>query len=66
MATLVASVVVKGPWGPDSGGRWSAFLKSVVEQGYLPAGPPMEIWSGDDGKVQTQSTEMRIAVAKAN
>ena len=65
-STLVASVVVKGPWGPDSGGRWSAFLKSVVEQGYLPAGPPMEIWSGDDGKVQTQSTEMRIAVAKAN
>jgi outer membrane lipoprotein-sorting protein len=65
-STLVASVVVNEPWGTDSTGRWSAFLKSVVEQGYLPAGPPMEIWSGEDAKVQTQSTEMRIAVTKAN
>ena len=64
-AAKIASVVVNGPWGPDSTGRWSAFLKSVVEQGYLPAGPPMEIWSGDDAKVQTQSTEMQIAVTKA-
>ncbi len=65
-ATLVASVVVNGPWGTESTGRWSAFLKSVVEQGYFPAGPPMEIWSGDDAKVKSQSTEMRIAVTKAN
>jgi hypothetical protein len=65
-ATLVASVVVRGPWGGDSAVRWGAFLKSVVEQGYLPAGLPMETWSGDDTKVQTQSTEMRIAITKAN
>jgi hypothetical protein len=64
-AAPAASVVVKGPWGADSDARWGAFLKSVVEQGYAPAGPPMEIWSGDDGKVHTQSTEMRIAVSKA-
>ena len=65
-STLVASIVVHEPWGTDSTVRWSAFLKSVVEQGYLPAGPPMEIWSGEESKVRTQSTEMRMAVAKAN
>jgi hypothetical protein len=65
-ATLVASAVVNGAWGTDPGSRWGAFLKSVVEQGYAPAGPPLEIWSGDHAKVQTQSTEMRIPVTKAN
>jgi hypothetical protein len=65
-AAPVASVVVDGAWGANSSARWSAFFKSFIEQGYIPAGPPMEIWSGDDAKVQTQSTEMRIAVTKAN
>ena len=60
-----ASVVVKGPWAKDSDQRWSAFLKSVMEQGYLPAGPAMEIWTGEDGQPASQSTEMRIPVAKA-
>ncbi len=64
-AGLAASVVVKGPWAKDSDQRWSAFLKSVVEQRYLPAGPSMEIWSGEDGQPASQSTEMRIPVAKA-
>ncbi|MFY9724966.1 MAG: hypothetical protein WB579_22040 [Bryobacteraceae bacterium] len=63
---LVASEVVNGPWGTDADARWAAFLKSVVEQGYVPVGPPMEAWSGEDGKAQTQSTEMSIAVTKAN
>jgi outer membrane lipoprotein-sorting protein len=65
-AALAASVVVNGAWGKDSDGRWGAFLKSVVEQGYFPAGPAMEIWSGEDAKPGTQSTEMRIPVTKAN
>jgi outer membrane lipoprotein-sorting protein len=63
---LVANAVVNGPWGKDSDARWAAFLKSVVEEGYVPAGPPMEKCSGEDGKAQTQSTEMTIAVTKAN
>jgi len=62
---LAASVVVKGPWAKDSEQQWAAFLKSVMEQGYLPAGPSMEIWTGEDGQPGTQSTEMRIPVAKA-
>ena len=62
---LTASAVVDGAWAKDSNPRWAAFLKSVVEQGYLPAGPPMEIWSGDDAQPARQSTEMRIPVAKA-
>jgi hypothetical protein len=37
-----------------------------MEQGYLPAGPAMEIWSGEDGKESTQSTVMLMAVTKAN
>jgi hypothetical protein len=67
-AGLAASVVVRRPWGngSDSSGRWGAFLKSVMEQGYLPAGPAMEIWSGEDGKESTQSTVMLMAVTKAN
>ena len=65
-AVLTASVVVKGPWAKDSGPRWAAFLKSVVEQGYVPAGPPMEIWSGNDAHPDAQSTEMRIPVTKAH
>jgi outer membrane lipoprotein-sorting protein len=65
-ATQAASVTVTGPWGKDSSTRWSAFLKSVVEQGYIPAGPPMEIWSGGGADKKPQSTEMRIAVTKPN
>jgi predicted transcriptional regulator YdeE len=65
-AALTASVVVNGPWGKDSNERWGAFLKSVMEQGYVPAGPAMESWSGEDAKPGTQSTEMRIPVTKAN
>jgi outer membrane lipoprotein-sorting protein len=64
-AGLTASVVVNGPWGKDTEVRWGSFLKSVVEQGYVPAGPTMEIWSGDAGQ-GAQSTEMRIPVTKAN
>lgn len=62
-ATTVASAIVPGAWGQDSGSRWATFLKWVVEHGYVPAGPPMEFWSGE---AQTQSTEMRLAVRKAN
>jgi hypothetical protein len=65
-ATQIASATVTGPWGADSNARWSAFLKSVIEQGYIPAGPPMEIWSGGGADKKPQSTEMRIAVTKAN
>ena len=65
-AGLAASVVVNGAWGGDSSGRWGAFLQSVVEQGYMPAGPAMEIWSGEEAKPATQSTEMRMAVTRAN
>ena len=64
-AGLSASAVVSGAWGKDPEARWGAFLKSVVEQGYLPAGPAVEIWSGAEDKPETQSTEMRIPVAKA-
>ena len=64
-AGLAASVVVNGPWGNDFYGRWAAFLKSVVEQGYAPAGQPMAVWSGDDAMEKSQSTEMRIPVTKA-
>ena len=64
-ATPVASLVVSGPWGQGSTSRWASLFRWVVEHGYVPAGPPMEIWSGEDGQPQTQSTEMRIAVAKA-
>jgi hypothetical protein len=59
----VASLVVSGPWGQDSANRWANMFGWVVEHGYMPAGPPIEIWSGEDGQPQTQSTEMRIAVA---
>jgi outer membrane lipoprotein-sorting protein len=64
-AELAASKVVSGPWGQDSDVHWAAFLRWVVEQGYVPSGPPMEIWTGKDAQPQTQSTEMRIAVTKA-
>ncbi len=65
-ARLTASAVVNGAWGKDSGPRWSAFLKSIVEQGYAPAGPAMEIWSGDSAQPGSQSTEMQMPVAKPN
>jgi hypothetical protein len=62
--TLTASAVVNGAWGQDSGGRWAAFLKSIVEQGYAPAGPAMEIWSGEDTRPGSQFTEMRMPVTQ--
>lgn len=65
-ASLTASAVVTGPWGGDSDRRWEAFLKSVIEQGYQPTGPAIEIWSGENARERTQSTEMRLPVAKAN
>ncbi len=65
-ATLTASAVVHDVWAKDSTARWAAFLKSMMEQGYVPDGPAMEIWSGEDAKPETQSTEMRMPVKKAN
>ena len=64
-AAQVASATVTGPWGADSITRWSAFIRSVIEQGYAPAGPPMEIWSGGGADAKPPSTEMRMAVTKA-
>jgi hypothetical protein len=64
-SALTASAVVNGAWAKDSNPRWAAFLNSVVEQGYLPTGPPMEMWSGEDARPASQSTEMRIPVTKA-
>jgi len=64
-AGATASAVVSGAWGKDSEARWGAFLTSVSEQGYVPAGPAVEIWSGGEDKPETQSTEMRIPVVKA-
>jgi hypothetical protein len=63
---LVASAVVAGPWGKAAENQWGAFVISVVEQGYAVAGPLMEIWSGEDARPSTQSTELRIPVTKAN
>jgi len=63
--TLTASAVVNGAWGQGSDARWAAFVKSVLEQGYAPAGLPMEIWSGEDGQPGSQFTEMRITVMQA-
>ena len=60
--TLTASAVANGAWGQGSDVRWAAFFKSVLEQGYVPAGPPMEIWSGEDAQPGSQSTEMRLPV----
>jgi hypothetical protein len=62
-ATTVASAIAPGTWGQDSASRWTTMLEWVVEHGYVPAGPPMEFWSSE---AQTQYTEMRIAVRKAN
>jgi hypothetical protein len=62
--TLTASAVVNGGWGQGSDPRWAAFLRSVVEQGYAPAGPAMEIWSGEDAQPGSQSTEMRMPVTQ--
>ncbi len=63
---LTASAVVSGAWGQNSSPRWADFVKSVVEQGYMPAGPAMEIWSGEESQPLNQSTEMRMPVTKAN
>ena len=65
-ATTVASAIVPGPWGQDADSRWAAFLKWVVDHSYVPAGPPMEFWRGEDARLSTQSTEMRLAVRKAD
>jgi hypothetical protein len=45
-----------------------AFLKSMAEQGYVPVGTAMEIWTAtsDSADKQDQLTEMRIPVALAN
>jgi outer membrane lipoprotein-sorting protein/effector-binding domain-containing protein len=64
-AGQVASLVVIGPWGRDSAARWSWLLGWVAEQGYVAAGSPTEVWSGDDRSPDAQVTEMRIAVAPA-
>jgi len=64
-AALTASAAVAGQWGEGSEARWSAFLKATIEQGYVPTGPPVEVWTGEEGKPETQSTEMRMAVRKA-
>jgi hypothetical protein len=60
--TLTASAVVNGAWGQGSDARWAIFLKSAREQGYAPAGPPMEIWSGEEAQPGSQFTEMRLPV----
>jgi outer membrane lipoprotein-sorting protein len=73
-ASSTASVVVKGPWGEDfnttwghdPGSRWASFVMWIGRQGYVPVGPPIEIWSGADTKPSSQSTEMRIAVVRKN
>ncbi len=63
--TLVAVADIVGPWGGDSSGRWGAFLGSVIEQGYAPAGPAQETWLGVEGTGDEPRTEMKIAVTKA-
>lgn len=64
-ATAVASATVSGAWGQNSDARWTAFMKWAIEQGYQPAGPAMEFWTGENAKPATQSTEMRMPVTKA-
>jgi hypothetical protein len=61
----VSSVVVQGPWGQDSTDRWTRLFTWIIEQGYTPVGPPIEIWSGDEHRPEAQVTEMQIAVTKA-
>ncbi len=61
---LSAIAVVHGPWGYRSDERWSAFLKQVIEQGWIPAGPPVEMWTGDEGDPAGQRTVMRIPVVR--
>jgi hypothetical protein len=63
---MVATAVVKGPWGKAAENQWGTFVISLVEQGYAVAGPLMEIWSGEDAKPAAQSTELRIPVKKTN
>jgi outer membrane lipoprotein-sorting protein len=73
-ASSVASVVVRGPWGQDTstswghdpGSRWASFVMWIGRQGYMPVGPPTEIWSGTETQPSSQSTEMRIAVVRKN
>jgi hypothetical protein len=73
-SSLVASVVVKGAWGQDfntgwghdPGSRWASFIMWIGRQGYMPVGPPTEIWSGAETQPSGQSTEMRIAIARKN
>jgi hypothetical protein len=63
----IASATAKGSWEAISGTRWIAFLKSVEEQGFRwdQGRPAMEFWFGEDGRPETQFTEMRIPVVKA-
>jgi hypothetical protein len=63
-AEPVASLVVHGPWGRDSAGRWSQLLSWLGEHGYVAAGPPTEVWTGGAAHPELQVTEMRIAVAR--
>ncbi|RPJ55420.1 MAG: hypothetical protein EHM23_26295 [Acidobacteria bacterium] len=63
--TLVAEADIVGPWGGDSSRRWGAFLRSVLEQGYAPAGPAQESWLGAEGTGAEQRTQMKVAVTKA-
>ncbi|RPI19677.1 MAG: AraC family transcriptional regulator [Acidobacteria bacterium] len=63
--TLVAEADVVGPWGGEPSRRWGAFLRSILEQGYAPAGPAQESWLGAEGTGAEQRTHMKIAVIKA-
>jgi effector-binding domain-containing protein len=60
----VASLAVRGPWGQDSARRWSRMISWLGEHGYVAAGPPTEVWTGDVAHPEAQVTEMRIAVAR--
>jgi effector-binding domain-containing protein len=59
---LTATAVVKGSWGANSEARWNRFYQSIVDQGYLLAGPATEIWTGGES---APVTEMRVAVTRA-
>jgi DNA gyrase inhibitor GyrI len=55
-----ATATVSGPY--DSvGTAWPRVLEWVAAHGYLPAGPPMELWLGGEGP----KTELRLPVSKA-
>lgn len=60
----VVSLNVRGPWGQDSAGRWSRLISWIGEHGYTIVGSPIEAWSGDATRPESQLTEMRIAVVR--